>query len=226
MSDAPFFEPWPDPQQDDGADEPEFDHPYRPPVHVSGVVVPLRADVHRGADAVVQVTHVVAYRRGLEVHIASWVRPGRLRSPTSVDLLWHQQEPRVGFRLADHTRLGHRPPHGPAVPDVEEPAVILAQTGGEGGGLRFSSNWWLHPIPDGDTLEVFVQWDHQGVPESSAPLDLTVLRSAAEQEDVLWDPPPAPNEQSGGWFAFAPMSGESYRSSWSMVVDEPHEDSG
>lgn len=221
MTDEPFFEPWPEPEDDRGDEERDLDLPWMPPVHVAGVVVPLAADVHRGDDTVVRVTHVVAYRRGLEVHVGAWLRPGTRRSLTSDRDLWQEQEPRVGFRLADGTRLGHRPPHGPTSPDPDEPTVGLAQTGGSGGGLSFSSSWWLHPLPAGATLEVVTQWQHQGVPESSVRLDLAALRLAAEHEDVLWDPPPPPEEEGFlGWAGHAPMGGKVHRSQWAMLLDD------
>ncbi len=78
--------------------------------------------------------------------------------------------------------------------------------------------WWVHPLPDGDSVEVVVQWEHQGVPESSASVALAPLREAAEHEDVLWDPPPSPADQSFGWFGYAPMGGSAYRSSVAVVA--------
>ena len=68
------------------------------------------------------------------------------------------------------------------------------------------------PAAVGPTLEVVVQWEHHGVPESSVRLDLAGLRAAAEQEDVLWDAPPPPREDEAfGWFGYAAMTGEAYR---------------
>jgi hypothetical protein len=221
MTDAPFFDPWPEPEPDEGSQQLDVDLPWMRPVHVAGVVVPVAADVHRGDDVVVQVTHVVAYRRGLEVHVGTWLRPGVRRDLTSAEDVWREQEPRVGVRLADGTRLGHRPPHAPTSPELEARSSFT-QAGGEGGGLRFSSAWWLHPFPAGDELRVVVEWEHQGVPESSVALDLGALRTAAAGEEVLWDPPPPLGEgDSFGWFAYAPMSGDSYQSSRAFHVDEP-----
>lgn len=219
MTGDPFFDPWPEPE-DDEPHHPDVDLPWMPPVHVVGVVVPIGADVHRGADVVVRVTQVVAYRRGLEVHVHTWVRPGVRRDLTSVDQVWHEQEPRIGIRLADGTRLGHRQPHTPAPPDEEPSTSSFTQISGNGGGLTTSAAWWVHPLPDGEALDVVVQWDHQGVPESSARIDLGPVREAAEGEDVLWDPPPSPADQPAGWFAYAPMGGAAYRTSAAVVVDE------
>lgn len=215
MTDEPFFEPWLEPEDDEANEARDLDLPWVPPVHVAGVVVPVATDVHHGADTVVRVTHVVVYRRGLEVHVGAWLRPGTRRSLTSARDLWQEQEPRVGFRLADGTRLGHRPPHGPTSPDLDEPTIGLAHTGGSGGGLSSSSSWWLHPLPAGDTLDVVTQWQRQGVPESSVRLDLAALRRAAEHEDVLWDPPPPPEEGFLGWAGHASMGGD-HRSPWVM----------
>ncbi len=220
MADTPFFDPWPEPDQDHDDQQQEVDLPWMPPVHVVGQVVPTAATVFRSDDVAVVVTHVVAYRRGLELHVRTWLRPGTRREPSSTEDLWREQEPRVGVRLADGTRLGHRPAH--AAPDEAGPTTSpFAQTSGEGGGLSSSSSWWLNPVPEGHTLDVVVAWDAQGVPESSVALDLAPLRAAAASETVLWDPPP-PGEGAGfGWFAYAPMSGSAYGSSWAVSFDEP-----
>jgi hypothetical protein len=222
MSDAPFFEPWPDPEDDEGGDSQEVDLPWMPPAHVAGVVVPVAVDLVRRADLLVRMTHVVAHERGLELHVGTWLRPGTRRPVTGTEApYWQAQEPRIGLRLADGTRLGHRPPHA-SPPEAERPSAYFTQLQGDGGGLRSSSSWWLHPLPDGDELEVVVEWQHQGVPETSTALDLAALRAAAAQEEVLWAPPPAPAEgDSFGWFAFAPMSGAVYTSSLDVAVDSP-----
>jgi hypothetical protein len=208
MTDAPFFEPWPEPEVDEDSQQRDLDLPWLPPAHVAGVVVPLAADIHRGDDVVVRVTHVVAYQRGLELHVATWVRPGARRDVSTADEVWREHEPRIGVRLADGTRLGHRAPHAPPSPDQEASATFFSQTNGTGGGLQSSSSWWVHPFPVGSDLEVVVAWEHQGVPESSVAIDLEALRAEARGEEVLWDPPPPPAEgDSFGWFAYAPMSG-------------------
>jgi len=232
MTDAPFFEPWPDPEAEPEAHSPDVDLPWTPPVHVAGVVVPVEVELYRGDDVVMQVTHVVAYRRGLEVHLATWQRPGTRGSSSSYLPDWRTQEPRVGFLLADGTRLGNRVSAEPSPePEPESPAPVpvpvpvLAQTSGPSGGLRSASSWWIHPFPGGDALDVVVEWEPVGVPETSARLDLSGLPDAAEREDVLWDPPPPPEEGYYGWSAYAPTIGEVYRSDLSLSFDEPDSES-
>jgi hypothetical protein len=224
MTDAPFFEPWPDPEVDDGYDNPDIDLPWMPPVHVAGVVVPVAAEAYRGDDAVVRVTHVVAFQRGLEVHVETRLRPGTRRPVAPFDDTWRAQEPRIGILLADGTRLGHRPPHGPPAPDLESTTASLTQLQGHGGGLHFSSGWWLSPFPVGDALQVVVEWEHQGVPESSVRVELGTLREAAARETVLWDPPPEPEEGYFGWAGYSPSSGEA--SGWSPTPPVDDEDDG
>lgn len=211
MDHAPFFEPWQG-LEEDQPPEPDVDVPWMPPTHVAGVVVPLGVDVSREQDVVVKVSHAVAYRRGLELHVGVWIRPGALRPLSDAAHVWREQEPRVGFRLADGTRLGHRNPHGSESPQLQRPdlqaaPISLAQTGGHGGGLRFASSWWLFPFPQGDGLDVVVQWEHQGVPESTAWVDLDALRQAAAGEDVLWAPPSSPGDGAAAWSGYAPTGG-------------------
>jgi hypothetical protein len=133
MSDAPFFEPWPDPEDDEGGDSQEVDLPWMPPAHVAGVVVPVAVDLVRRADLLVRMTHVVAHERGLELHVGTWLRPGTRRSVTGTEApFWQAQEPRIGLRLADGTRLGHRPPHA-SPPEAERPSAYFTQLQGDGG---------------------------------------------------------------------------------------------
>lgn len=222
MTDTPFFEPWPDPEPEEERHAPDVDLPWMPPTHVAGVVVPIAAVVFRGPDVVVKVTHAVAYRRGLEVHLGTWQRPGTRVSSPSYLPDWRTQEPRIGVRLADGTRLGHSVTVAPEeLPEQEAP--VLCQTSGSSGGLYSASSWWVHPFPPGDFVEVVVEWEPARVPESSVRLDLEPLRAAAEREDVLWDPAPPP-EEGGGWFAFAPMSGAAYQSGLSLSADDPEPD--
>ena len=221
MTDAPFFEPWPEPEVDPDSEEREVDLPWLPPAHVAGAVVPLATDVVHGDDVVVRVTHVVAYQRGLELHVGTWLRPGTRRDLSGVHEVWREEEPRIGVQLADGTRLGHRAPQSPDLEPEPGPASFT-QTKATGGGLHFSTSWWVHPFPEGDTLEVVVAWEHQGVPESSVQLDLAALRAQAAREEVLWDPPPAMIEgDSFGWFAYAPTSGSVYTSSGDLPLARP-----
>jgi len=223
MSDAPFFEPLPEPEEPFDEEEQVVDLPWMPPSHVAGVVTPLGVDVFRSDDVAVRVTHAVCFRRGLELHVSAWVRPGSQPRRSDHQHRWGFEEPRVGIRLADGTRLGHRHPHAPMDADAEQaeaeqPVVSMTQTHGGSEALRASSSWWLHAVPDGDALEVVVEWEYVGVPESTAQIDLAVLREAAQHEDVLWGPPPPPGE-GFGWFAYAPMSGSAFHSSLRLSVD-------
>lgn len=230
MSDAPFFEPLPEPEEPFDEEEQVVDLPWMPPSHIAGVIAPLDVDVFRSDDVAVRVTHAVCFRRGFELHVSAWVRPGNRPRQPGVHHHWGVEEPRVGIRLADGTRLGHRHPHAPMDADPEgaeeagQPAVSMTQTHGGTQSLRASSGWWLHPVPDGDSLEVVVEWGDAGVPESSARVDLGPLREAAARESLLWDPPPPP-EEGVGWFAYAPMGGSVYRSHLTVSMD-PEEEGG
>ncbi|HOT57463.1 MAG TPA: hypothetical protein PL014_09980, partial [Ornithinibacter sp.] len=164
MSDAPFFEPLPDPEELSEEEEQVVDLPWAPPSHIVGVIVPVDVDVFRSDDVAVRVTHAACFGRGLELHVSAWVRPGSQPRQTDQRHHWRDHEPRVGVRLADGTRLGHRHPHSPPPEEVEgakgadEPTVSLTQMGGVGEMGRASSSWWLYPIPDGDSFEVVVEW--------------------------------------------------------------------
>lgn len=236
MRHTPFFEPLPEPEEFFDEEEQVVDLPWMPPSHIVGVIAPLAVDVFRSDDVAVRVTHAACFRRGFELHVSAWVRPGSQPRRSDHQHHWGFEEPRVGIRLADGTRLGHRHPHAPMDPDSEPAAeaaeaaeaqqhpVSMTQTHGGSESHRASSAWWLHPVPDGDSLEVVVEWVNAGVPESSARVDLVPLREAAEGESVLWDPPPPP-EEGVGWFAYAPMGGSVYRSHLTVSMD-PEEEGG
>ncbi len=216
MGEPPFFEPYPDPAEEIGEHH-DVDVPWAPPSHAIGVVVPLGVDVFRGQDVVIRATHALVYRRGLEVHVSTWVRPGARRPPGRHD--WPHQDPRVGVRLADGTRVGHDPRLEGHPADSDLPYLWML-TSGSGGSLRFDQAWWLHPLPAGDHLEVVAAWEPMGVPESAARFELAALRRAADAEEVLWDPPPPPGADGLGWFAYAPLSREAYRSDATIRLDQ------
>ncbi|MGG5258605.1 hypothetical protein [Phycicoccus avicenniae] len=205
MAEQPFFEPWREPEYLDEPPE-ETDIPWMPPAHVVGVVVPLGLDLVRDADTCLRLTSATVFRRGLSLTLASWRRPGTTRSRE-----WphgpNPDEPRVGLRLPDGTRVGHRSPFDHV--EGREPWT-WTQVSGHGGELTAERTWWLHPFPDGEELEVVVAWEGAGVPQTSTRLALAALRRAAEDEVVLWDPPPGPVDGDLGWFAYAPMSGEAF----------------
>jgi hypothetical protein len=176
MTDAPFFEPWPEPEVDEDSQQRDLDLPWLPPAHVAGVVVPLAADIHRGDDVVVRVTHVVAYQRGLELHVATWVRPGARRDVSTADEVWREHEPRIGVRLADGTRLGHRAPHAPPSPDQEASAT----------------RWLWHGSTRACPSRRWRSTSRRCVPKPGA-------------RRCSGSPPPPAEGDSFGWFAYAPM---------------------
>ena len=140
MTDTPFFEPWPQPEVDPDSEEREVDLPWLPPAHVAGVVVPLAADVVHGDEVVVRVTHVVAYQRGIEVHVGTWLRPGARRDPSDVREVWREQEPRVGVRRSQRTPRGARaPPADAARPGPSHPAPARAPS-------RPTAGWRARPV--------------------------------------------------------------------------------
>ncbi|HNV42977.1 MAG TPA: hypothetical protein PKM37_15465, partial [Ornithinibacter sp.] len=104
MSDAPFFEPLPDPEELSEEEEQVVDLPWAPPSHIVGVIVPVDVDVFRSDDVAVRVTHAACFGRGLELHVSAWVRPGSQPRQTDQRHHWRDHEPRVGVRLADGTR--------------------------------------------------------------------------------------------------------------------------
>lgn len=201
--DEPFFEPYP--ERDEHEEEHvEHDWPWQPPRHVVGVVVPLDVTLHRDAEVAAVLTHAVAYGRGVELHVGLWRSPAAAGRASRGDS-WHPDHlssSRLGVRLADGTRLGHRV--GPSPEDDADRSgagrIMLTEIHGGFGSLSGAHGVWLAPIPDGNHLDVVVEWPAWGLPESTGRIPLAPLREAADRETVLWNPPPPPGE---GWFGFA-----------------------
>jgi hypothetical protein len=112
----------------------------------------------------------------------------------------------LGLELADGTRVDN-------VGDPDRGGeVVFTQGSGSGSEYSVDHSWWLSPLPPAGPLTVVVRCPELGLPETSAVLDGTAIRAAAEGVVELWpwEPPrrrgpgrprSAPEIPEDSWFA-------------------------
>lgn len=97
---------------------------------------------------------------------------------------------RYGVALGDGEKVLLDGPGG-AFPFDEPPARSLAQSDGSGSGsedyYRSYDGLWLWPLPPEGPLEVVLEWQEQGIPETRAVLDGGRLRELAAGVTRIWD---------------------------------------
>ena len=89
MSDAPFFEPLPDPEELSDEEEQVVDLPWAPPSHIVGVIVPVDVDVFRSDDVAVRAKVSAGLNHPTRQHRrwagAARQRLGATRQPATAD---------------------------------------------------------------------------------------------------------------------------------------------
>lgn len=100
--------------------------------------------------------------------------------------------PRIGVLFADGRKAasGAGPMAAPALGggDPEQPVL---RPGGGGGSLgQWHMNLWLCPLPPPGPLTWVETWPAMGADEVAVEVDASVLESAAQAAEVLWDPDP------------------------------------
>lgn len=172
-----------------------------PPRDELGWAVPLALVVARSERAVVALRHATAYSTGVVLDVVAQARD---LSQREAHRLLHErhlypdeeeQAPgflRFGVELADGTRASNLgTPHPPASVDDEPEGPVLMQIGGSGGSgdeetVALEERYWLWPLPTPGQLGVYVEWPALEIPLSTADLDTSALRAAAERSTRLW----------------------------------------
>lgn len=193
-----FFEsiPLPEPPEPEGP-RPEWLEPPESEIPVSlGIDVALAV----GDKAAIYISRPVVYSTGLVFDVVT------IRRATNVDSMMtreygHFRPPpagqdvpaeflRFGVELSDGRRFSNIGsfPVGAAGPEGE-PAAVLLQRGGSGGGSRYQQEWWLWPIPAAGDVTLVCEWPAFGIPESRATLSGDAVRRAAAQARAIWPLP-------------------------------------
>jgi hypothetical protein len=100
-----------------------------------------------------------------------------------------EMTPRVGIRFSNGHTAGTKEHASFDTPrDVDgvptEPVIVEGGFNGSGGNVRFQ--YWVFPLPTPGPLEVFAEWTHAGIEETSIVLSGDDIRNAAQRAIVLW----------------------------------------
>jgi hypothetical protein len=213
LSAVSFFEPPPPPEppEPEEFDEPEW---YGPPRHVLGAAVPLRLMLVRTDELVIAIIEATAYPNGFEFklvvrskqrpsdpyespfdlgHPAMWRHHGRMTETGELP----PELFRFGIEFADGskaTTLGGHPFGEDAEREPKGP--VLIERGGGGGNGNWDQSYWVWPLPPAGPLAFVCEWPAKGISLTRHEIDAKVIRTTAEQTEVLWEDP------GGGRFSF------------------------
>jgi hypothetical protein len=188
------------------------DHFYRrmsAPENEVPVALPQNVLLARTEDVAVALLGLQVYSTGLAFDLAVRVRPVKLPMADLHQALWRHGPGApsllVGLELADGTRVDNVTGPGSAGD------VVFTQGSGSGNEYSVDQTWWLSPLPPEGPLTVVVRCPELGLAETSAVLDGTAIRAAADRVVELWpwerppdhgrDEPPPPDLPDDSWFA-------------------------
>ncbi|SDY53566.1 hypothetical protein SAMN05660209_03071 [Geodermatophilus africanus] len=195
---------WPYGEPDD-----ELHRRIEPPENEIPVALPQNVLLARTDDVAVALLDLHVLSTGVSFHLTVRARAAALRRVDHrlTELVWNHG-PRGGrFLLGVEFSDGRR---GSSLPMGSSEGVLLHSRGGGGGETSVDQRWWLSPLPPEGPVRVVVRCPELGIEETSAELDGTAIRRAAEQVVELWpwepepphrEPPPPPDLPDDSWFA-------------------------
>jgi hypothetical protein len=168
-----------------------------PPIGVLPGLSVQRAVVFRTNDAMLIVHRFAAFPTGLEFDVDVYVRHGPF---FGLPLTVHAPRYREGDQFTeDLIRFGVRFADGASWTNLDPPSAdfttstgqtptppVVSCSGGTGGGHRISGQYWLWPLPPEGPLVFIAEWPAYDIPESSAAIDATELRTSATRSERLW----------------------------------------
>lgn len=201
---VPFFEPVPEPPPPVVEETAYYDFPWHPPNHWLPGLGDAGVTIARTPTTAVFVAVEAVYPRGLSLALEARVHPDH---PVD-DIFFHRHDPRGG--LGYGLRFGLEWPDGSravadghGADDERGSGPRLSMAGSRGGGLTWSWEMWLTPLPPPGPVTVHVLWPDRGIEETSIAWDLTAVVARADEAEELWSLPSPPREY--GWTAYAPM---------------------
>jgi hypothetical protein len=190
------------PEPPDLPDEPDADESqpewFGPPSDVLPGVVPVELVLGRSETAVVMLTGMRAFPRGLgmtlgvrtrvlsrgfQLHEEVFDGPHRHDRDES----WRRDRLRWGFEFAD----GRRATNVDAWPDFEGADTppgrpVLTGGGGGGGDRSVDRDYWLWPLPPGGTLTIVCEWRQLGIETTTTVVDADQIVAAAARAQTVW----------------------------------------
>lgn len=112
-----------------------------------------------------------------------------------------RREMRLGIGFSDGTKsfswtLGI-PPH------LDDSPRLMRNTGGGGGGRKWSQGFWCEPLPPGGPMTFVCEWREYGIEETSVEVDGDRFIEAASRATPLWpedqDVPPDEDDPQFGY---------------------------
>jgi hypothetical protein len=186
---------------DDTFDEGEWAEPPRtpwrePPRDELPALLPVSELIAATDSVALAITAIRVFSDGVEFVVDRFLRRnGRSAQDwqqTQAEFAGHQAGPRSRLRLGMVLRNGERLVVDPRRLENPDDPHSLTQTGGSGGGsgdhYQMTERLWLWPLPPDGPIELVLQWDTFGIPESRAIIDTTPAHNLASTIRPLWAP--------------------------------------
>ncbi len=182
---VPSFDPAPDPGV-----------PVRPgwmrPEDRIGGAVATQLLVARSGSAALGLTGVAAFPNGFEFTIVVVLREEDRRGRVFEYGFQRFDEPpgpeflRIGLGFADGSVVTNLDRHPWNLWERELAGPVLIGQDGGGGGRRYEMRYWVAPLPPEGAITVVAEWPAQGISETRADLDGSLIRAAADRAVSLW----------------------------------------
>jgi hypothetical protein len=176
-----FFDEFPEPEFEVGARrrQPEW---AGPPDNVLAATVPLDLVLANTGELAVVLGRVRAYPTGVLFDVTILRRTLGDNEERPFGIRFHRGGPgsfRLGVELPDGLRLGA---HVGGDPE----RARLSPQGGGGSDLRYTTEYWLWPLPGEGTMHVACEWRDEGLDEAVRELDTVPILEAAGRAVELW----------------------------------------
>ena len=194
---------------EDGPDE-AFPRRMNAPENEIPVALPQNLLLARTDDVAIALIGLHVYTTGLAFELVARLRPSAQAGRRTLDELFWRHGPHggaflFGVEFADGRRASTLTRDSPD-------GLVFHSGSGSGGQASVEQTWWLHPLPPDGPMRFVVRCHELGIPETSAELDGTAIRRAADAvvplwpwepppEHGPWEPPPPPDVPGDSWFA-------------------------
>jgi hypothetical protein len=174
-----FFEEIPEPELEAREIHPR--HAWQgPPAHMVGATVPIDLVLAGNGEVAVVLDRVRAYPTGVLIDITT-LRRAVTDAEDALFGMRQRRSFRFGVELPDGFKIGD------GAPGDTRRAMLNAQGGG-GSELRYTTEYWLWPLPGEGTMRVACEWRELDLAESVHEVDTAPIRAAAARAVELWPP--------------------------------------
>jgi hypothetical protein len=210
-----FFE-LPPPPEPPEAEEPDVPEWVAAPSNVLGAAVPLRLVLAKTSDLAVAVLGGTAYPTGFEFKLVVRSRGNRDELGDFDPLELHHRFVRrrhgggreippellrFGIEFSDGSKATNLQELWGGDPPREPPSPVLMPGGGGGGVGNWETEFWVWPLPPEGPLAFVCEWPAREIPLTRVELDAALVRDAAAQAEVLWEPDRG-GSSGGSWASY------------------------